>query len=55
LCSFERRRRSVSFIEVVKAANIAPVVVTIRCLASTEFEKLSGGSPTQAIWFLAMF
>src|SRR5713226_3944925 len=44
LCSFERRRRSVSFIEVVEAANIAPVVVTVRCLGSAEFEKFSGGS-----------
>jgi hypothetical protein len=44
LCSFELRRRSVSFIEVVEAANIAPVVVTVRCLGSAEFERLSGGS-----------
>jgi hypothetical protein len=29
---------------VVEAANIAPVVVTVRCLGSAEFEKLSGGS-----------
>ncbi|MDB5567787.1 MAG: hypothetical protein JWP84_4353 [Tardiphaga sp.] len=43
-CSFERRRRSVSFIEVAEAANIAPVVVTVRCLGSAEFEKLSSGS-----------
>jgi hypothetical protein len=34
LCSFE----------VVEAANIAPVVVNVRCLGSAEFEKLSGGS-----------
>ena len=40
---FERRQRSASFIEVVEAANIA-VVVTVRCLGSAEFEKLSGGS-----------
>ena len=32
-------RCSVLFIEVVEAANIAPVVVTVRCLGSTEFEK----------------
>jgi hypothetical protein len=29
---------------VVEAANIAPVVVTVLCLGSAEFEKLSGGS-----------
>jgi hypothetical protein len=28
----------------VKAANIAPVVVTVRCLGSAGFEKLAGGS-----------
>lgn len=28
----------------VEAANIARVVVTVRCLGSAEFEKLSGGS-----------
>jgi len=30
--------------QVVEAANIAPVVVTVRCFGSAEFEKLSGGS-----------
>jgi hypothetical protein len=44
LCSFERTRRSVSFIKVVEAANIAPAVVTVRSLGSGEFEKVSGGS-----------
>jgi hypothetical protein len=34
---------SVAFIEVVEAANIAFVVVTVRCLGSAEFEELSGG------------
>jgi hypothetical protein len=41
---FERKRRRVSFIQVVQAANIAPVVVTVGCLGSAEFEKVSGGS-----------
>ena len=32
LYSFERRRRSVSFIVVVEVANIGPVGATVRCL-----------------------
>src|ERR1700676_4557877 len=35
----EAHHRARLFIEVVEAANIAPVVVTVRCLGSTEFEK----------------
>jgi hypothetical protein len=30
--------------QVVEAANIAPVVVAVRCLGSAEFEMLSDGS-----------